>query len=1580
MPSTITGIDQGENIRLEIRNNNASVNDIVLHSRLQGINSSVGLNALDVINVDDISFYRDPARTVEIVTGVDTIEAGDTIYIEATISDPFGFADITDARLTLIDPNLANQLTNVVMSQVSNTAATKTYTYTYNVPAAASIDPGLWVAQITGFEGVEGTVNHTDADSFETIAPQVDVDYTVNVKTANPSQTLTYTITITNSGAATTLDISQPVPVGTSNLNITSLPSGNASASTGTLLDIQNINAANGTTVITFTVDVSGSAQPGDLIDHTISLDNMGTAVEDIAPSVLINPFGPAAGNKLLYGDNFSGTLRFDRTVPTSNTTRSINSQNGFRTITLAPVLQSGLNLSAGNIGARLWVSRGTTSFGGQRVIQATLGYTGAVSGTIDSDSVTIQLGPGASNAQYIPFEFNLASPLSLPANTSLTLRVTNATTIAGETITIHSSQNLTNHSYIALNATSPLVIEEIEFLDNGTDSSGAPIIAAGPGDDVWVRARVSDPFGRADITGATVTITDPGSAVQVTSAAMSIPTNQPASPAERYLEYNYTLTSTLGDWEFDITAAEGLEGTVTATDSATLNVNNLSEDLNDSYKIVQNVTTMDLGATNEGDTLRYSIELVETGGLDATNVSVSDSIPANTTFVSGTLTVDGVVQADPGGGTINLSGLTVSANDTLTIEFDVTIDTPTSTGTIISNTADITHPNGSPANFQVVAEDIVITGVAAAGVKALYFEDLNSTPKLTRVRPGSAGTGDFLTINNGASQTITLSPALAGPITIDPADGAIPISLRVNANGGFSFGNVTAALSYKVGASVTGIGNVTQFAFLGNTITTNTYNIPVSALANIPAGAELQVTVTNAMSQGLRIYSFDSTNNYSTVEFDPDPVINVDEISFWSDTMGAGSIVTNPNPDNTDVDIYARIVVSDPFGDFDIQAPDAGVNPSTIVVTDPDAGVTDGGTNTSCTAPCFAYDGEDTVNDPPGNGTRTFYYLIRINSDPPSTRGTWTVQFTANEGLETGDVSHTRAAGFTTLSQPNLSTSAKIFTNTGDVDPGDTLTYEITVNNSGGQDADNVIFSDTLQTSPVALTFQSASTTCVDESATPLGNPSHSAGVVSLSNISVTGGGSCTVTINVTVGAGSPGDQINNSATITNPNGPGATAMAPTLLLSASQIPVSGAKQIYLDNVGSSRDLTRTQPNGTSTDSLTGGGDSTTLDLSFTTQREMTLQSGNIAVNLWLSNDGTGGFFGQNRLVDVELLVNANDGNGLVSIDSDQQNLALSTTSTLQNFVLNNASNLVLNAGSTFRLIITNDTAQGDRDLNVNQVSSAPFSEIVLPLTGAIEITDISFYDDSVANSGTLVDPAVVNSGDTIWVRTTISDGFGAFDVNTGCDGVTTTNCPTYTLTTPTNVTQSAIDMTYVDQPDSASRRFESEVSPGGFGLEGVWQIEIVGNEGVEGIISDTDIATFERFGQPTLTIVKSVAGTATPTSVVTFSNDVSNTGQGPAFSVMLTNEISPFLSLELVDDSGWTALLNLTAGYTVGTESFDDGDNSFTYDPNTEGVCAAPAASPCYDPAIVKWRIELNESIPVNGDILQEYRSRVD
>ncbi len=111
---------------------------------------------------------------------------------------------------------------------------------------------------------------------------------------------------------------------------------------------------------------------------------------------------------------------------------------------------------------------------------------------------------------------------------------------------------------------------------------------------------------------------------------------------------------------------------------------------------------------------------------------------------------------------------------------------------------------------------------------------------------------------------------------------------------------------------------------------------------------------------------------------------------------------------------------------------------------------------------------------------------------------------------------------------------------------------------------------------------------------------------------------------------------------------------------------------------------------------------------------------------------------------------------------------------------------------------------------------------------------------------------------------------------------------------------------------------------------------------------------------------------------------NDIMNasvTGTGPAYSVIITNTIGAFVNLKLtVSGAEWTALNFLTAGYSIaaGTEEFFNGAS--VYDPVSFCGIANATNSPCYDPSITSWRIQLNEPIPLGATVEQNYQGRIE
>jgi len=98
-------------------------------------------------------------------------------------------------------------------------------------------------------------------------------------------------------------------------------------------------------------------------------------------------------------------------------------------------------------------------------------------------------------------------------------------------------------------------------------------------------------------------------------------------------------------------------------------------------------------GIVDPGDTLRYTITVTNYGAKQATGVILTDSVPANTTYVTNSVYLDGNPVGQPDGGVSPLiAGIPIPGGGillpgaTTTITFDVTVDLTTPTGTIISN------------------------------------------------------------------------------------------------------------------------------------------------------------------------------------------------------------------------------------------------------------------------------------------------------------------------------------------------------------------------------------------------------------------------------------------------------------------------------------------------------------------------------------------------------------------------------------------------------------------------------------------------------------------------------------------------------------------------------------------------------------------------------------------------------------------------------------------------------------------------------------------------------------------------------
>ena len=479
-----------------------------------------------------------------------------------------------------------------------------------------------------------------------------------------------------------------------------------------------------------------------------------------------------------------------------------------------------------------------------------------------------------------------------------------------------------------------------------------------------------------------------------------------------------------------------------------------------------------------------------------------------------------------------------------------------------------------------------------------------------------------------------------------------------------------------------------------------------------------------------------------------------------------------------------------------------------------------------------------------------------------------------------------------TTIVFPNLSTSTKTVQdlNGGDAAPGDTLRYTITLSESAGYAAPNVSVTDHI---PANATFGSFVSIPAGGTSTftppPAGDDNK--GVFTVSGITVPASGASTIVFDVIVDNVSPGSTIDNTATVSNPNGPDATPAAPTVVVLASQIPTSGTKQLYLWS--NPVRLTRVRPTGTHAGITIDGNNATqTFSLNVPLQSNLTLNGGNFPVNLILTR--TGGSSNNTRTITVTLR-NSVLGT-MASVTRTINNMP--NVPTMTTFTLTTPQ-VTAPSGSVFHLDVSNVTGNGTRDILLTPYSGLGFSRVDLNSATVINVDSVTTWN-APFNGGSA--QASFYPGAIVYVRAQISDPFGSFDISSA----------RISLVDPANATQVNNEpMTAQGAPatcnstSAATCIFEYAFTVPAAPAVGSWTARVTGYEGVEGV-TDLGVGAFQVvIPQPSLTILKSSTVISDPVNssdpkripnaVVRYEITVTNSGPGTvdANTLVITDAI---------------------------------------------------------------------------------------
>ncbi|QWH65733.1 DUF11 domain-containing protein [Bacillus wiedmannii] len=444
---------------------------------------------------------------------------------------------------------------------------------------------------------------------------------------------------------------------------------------------------------------------------------------------------------------------------------------------------------------------------------------------------------------------------------------------------------------------------------------------------------------------------------------------------------------------------------------------------------ILSAVKTANTAFANIEDTITYTVLIQNSGNTNATNVNFSDLIPAGTTFVENSFTVNGstIPGANPNNG-VNIG--TVNAGSSLTATFQVIV-TSTPPSNPITNVASIQY------EFIVDPASPPVTGTINSNSASTQINNATVTTVLEANRT-IVSTLDIITYTATLTNTGNF-PANSVLLINGVPEGALFVPNSVTLNG-ISLPDASPTLGIPVGIIAPGDSATITFQFLASSIPPQgaIINQALTSYTYIVDPSQPPVTATSSSN----------TVNIAVVDASLSVIKNTDSLVQSTDGTITYTVVVQNNGNTT----ANTVTLTDLVPEGTAFIPNSvTINGVSAPGADPNVGI-----SLNAIAPSEIV-------------TVTFQVIVQSipNVNPISNIARIDYTFIADPTAPIISRTITSNPAFTQISDANVLSLKAV--NAQQATTGDILTYMITLENTGNIPATNLIFSDTI---PEGTTF----------------------------------------------------------------------------------------------------------------------------------------------------------------------------------------------------------------------------------------------------------------------------------------------------------------------------------------------------------------------------------------------------------------------------------------------------------------------------------------------------------------------------